>query len=523
MLNYSIIMEDTARRRPDHPAFKFMDKTLSYAQVNAAANQVANGLVAAGIKPGDKVAVSCLSLPYFPMIVFGILKAGAVLVPLNVLLKPQEIAYHLNDCDAKAYFCFEGNDVLPMGAWGHEAFEQAPGCEHFFTVTADPAAPSPFAANQTLGGLMAGQKPTFDPVQTKADDTAIIIYTSGTTGAPKGAELTNSNLMMNTVLLRDLMQYTDEDVSLLVLPLFHVFGLIVQMASGIYHGVTHVLVPKFDPGAVLQLLDTENVSVFCGVPTMYWALLNTETDADLGNISKHLRCCISAGQSIPGATLEAFEKKFQTTIIEGYGMSETSPGITFNRLDMDRKVGSVGTPFWGVSVRVVDADGNDVAQGDRGEIICQGHNVMKGYYGAPEKTADAIKNGWMHTGDVGTFDEDGYLYILDRIKEMIIRGGENIYPAEIEAMLTEHDAISLVAVIGTPDERLGEEIKACVVLAEGASASEADIIDWAKNRMAAQKYPRFVEIMDALPMTATGKILKKELKAREEGRAAAAE
>jgi long-chain acyl-CoA synthetase len=409
-----------------------------------------------------------------------------------------------------------------MGGWGFEAFENAPDCDHFFMVTADPAAASPIEGTQTLGRLMQGQSVEFDPVQTQADDTAIIIYTSGTTGAPKGAELTNSNLMMNTVLLRDLMQYQDSDVSLLVLPLFHVFGLIVQMASGIYHGVTHVLVPKFEPGPVMQLLDRENVSVFCGVPTMYWALLNTETDANLDNISKHLRCCISAGQSIPGATLTAFEEKFHTTIIEGYGMSETSPGITFNRLDMDRKIGSVGTPFWGVNVRVVDPEGKDVAPGDRGEIICRGHNVMKGYFGAPEKTADAIRDGWMHTGDVGTFDEDGYLYILDRIKEMIIRGGENIYPAEVEAMLTEHEAISLVAVIGTPDDRLGEEIKACVVLAEGAKINEAELISWAKNRMAAQKNPRAIEFKDALPMTATGKIRKKELKAREERQLAVA-
>ncbi len=512
MINFSIILEDTARRRPDHPAFKFMDKSFTYAQTNAAANQVANGLVAAGIKPGDKIAVSCLSLPYFPMIVFGILKAGAVLVPLNVLLKPKEIAYHLKDCDAKAFFCFEGNDILPMGDWGHEAFQDAPSCEHFIMITADPAASAPIEGAKTLGGLMGGQAATFEPVQTAADDTAIIIYTSGTTGQPKGAELTNANVMMNTVLLNDLMQYTDEDVSILVLPLFHVFGLIVQMASGIYHGVTHVLVPKFEPGPVLDLLDREDVTVFCGVPTMYWALLHTESDADLSNITKHLRCCISAGQSIPGATLEAFEKKFSTKIIEGYGMSETSPGITFNRLDMPRKVGSVGTPFWGVEVDVVDAEGNSVPVGERGEIICRGHNVMKGYYGAPDKTAEAIKNGWMHTGDVGKFDEDGYLYIVDRIKEMINRGGENIYPTEVEAMLTEHEAISLVAVIGTPDERMGEEIKACVVLNEGFSVTESDIIAWAKNRMAAQKYPRHVEIMDALPMTATGKILKKELK-----------
>lgn len=515
MLNYSVILEDAARRRPDHTAFKFMDKSLSYAQIDAAANQVANGLVAAGIKPGDKVAMSCLSVPYFPMLVFGILKAGAVLVPLNVLLKPKEIAYHLNDCDVKAYFCFEGNEVLPMGTWGYEAFGMAQGCEHFFMITGDPAAASPIDGTATMGAMMAGQAGTFDPAPTKADDTAIIIYTSGTTGNPKGAELTNSNLLMNTVLLRDLMDYNDDDVSVLVLPLFHSFGLIVQMASGIYHGVTHILVPKFDPTAVMELIDRENVTVFCGVPTMYWALLNTPTDADLGNIAKHLRCCICAGQSLPAATLNAFEKKFDTTIIEGYGMSEASPGITFNRLNMPRKIGSVGTPFWGVEVRVVDEHGNDVAQGERGEVVCRGHNVMKGYYNAPEKTADALKNGWLHTGDVGAFDEDGYLFIVDRIKEMVIRGGENIYPTEVEGMLAEHEAISLVAVIGVADDKMGEEIKACVVLKEGASATPEEIIAWAKERMAAQKYPRFVEIMEALPMTATGKVLKKELRARE--------
>ncbi len=218
---------------------------------------------------------------------------------------------------------------------------------------------------------------------------------------------------------------------------------------------------------------------------------------------------------MPGPTLKAFEEKFSTTIIEGYGMSEASPGITFNRLEMPRKIGSVGTPFWGINVRIVDADDRDVAQGETGEIICRGHNVMKGYFNAPEKTAHALRGGWLHTGDIGRFDEDGYLYIVDRLKEMIIRGGENVYPTEVEKMLAEHPAISLVAVIGTPDEKYGQEIKACAVLKAGASLTEDEFIAWAKNRMAATKYPRKVEFMAQLPMTATGKILKKELARRE--------
>ncbi|WP_158971224.1 long-chain-fatty-acid--CoA ligase [Chachezhania sediminis] len=514
MLNISIMLEHSARRRPGHPAIVFGDTQISYAQLDAAANQVANGMRAAGIGRGDKVAISCLNLPYFPMVFFGAAKIGAVLVPLNVLLKPKEIAYHLRDCEAKAYFCFEGNDVLPMGQWGHEAFAQVPGCEIFCAITADPAAPSPFEDTRTLGELMADRSPEYDPEPMSSEDTALIIYTSGTTGDPKGAELSQSNVMMNTMLMRDLLEYRDDDISLLVLPMFHVFGLLVQLASGVYHGVTHVMLPRFDPDLVMKTMIAERITVFCGVPTMYWALLQHDTSeiADLDVVGNALRLCISAGQSIPGATLKAFEKKFNTAIIEGYGMSETSPGITFNRLDMPRKIGSVGTPFWGVEVRVVDADGHSVPPGHRGEIICRGHNVMKGYYNAPEKTASTIVDGWMHTGDIGEFDSEGYLYVVDRLKEMINRGGENIYPTEVEKRLVEHEAISLAAVVPVPSERYGEEIKAFVVLKPGASATPEGIIDWARANMSAQKYPREVEILTELPMTGSGKVMKKSLR-----------
>lgn len=514
MLNLSVILEDSARRRPGHDAIVFGDQTLSYGQLEAAANQVANGLKAAGIGRGDKVAISCLNTPFFPMIWFGTLKVGAVLVPLNVLLKPKEIAYHLQDCDAKAYFCFEGNEALPLGAWGVEAFNAVDSCAKLFAITTSPGAPAPFDCTQTLGQLMADQSREFEPETMSSEDTAVIIYTSGTTGDPKGAELSQSNVMMNTMQLSDLMQYQDEDVSLLVLPMFHVFGLLVQFASGVYHGVTHVMLPRFDPEVVLNTMIDKRISVFCGVPTMYWALLQHDTSdiTDLSVVSDSLRLCISAGQSIPGATLNAFEEKFRTTIIEGYGMSETSPGITFNRLDAVRKIGSVGTPFWGIEVRIVDEAGHSVPTGHRGEIICRGHNVMKGYYNAPEKTANTIIDGWMHTGDIGEFDSEGYLYIVDRLKEMINRGGENIYPAEVEKRLVEHEDITMAAVIPVPSERYGEEIKACVVLTPGATHSPEDIIAWAKANMAAQKYPRVVEIMPSLPMTGSGKIMKKDLR-----------
>lgn len=517
MLNYSVILEDNLRVRPDKAMVVFDDVSWTFGEIHDAAARVATGLQALGIRPGDKIAVSCPNMPFIPIILFAALKIGAVYVPLNILLKTDEIAYHLADCSAKAYLCFEGSETLPMAAWGREAFERTPGCETLIVITANPAAPSPFADHTTLGAMVALCEPLALSHATAADDTAVIIYTSGTTGEPKGAELSHANLMINTFLLRDLMQYGEDDISLVVLPLFHIFGLVVQLCSGILSGITQVLQARFDPEAVLHTMATRNISVFCGTPTMYWALLHHEASEriDFQAIGARLRCCLSSGQSIPGPTLKAFEEKFSTTIIEGYGMSETSPGITFNRLDMPRKVGSVGTPFWGVDVRVVDPDDRPLPAGESGEIVCRGHNVMKGYFNAPEKTAEALRGGWMHTGDVGRFDEDGYLYIVDRLKEMINRGGENIYPTEVEKMLLDHPSIAMVAVIPTPDEKYGQEIKACVVLKPGVSMSADDFIAWAKSRMAATKYPRKVEFLDRLPLLATGKVQKKALVRRE--------
>ncbi len=293
--------------------------------------------------------------------------------------------------------------------------------------------------------------------------------------------------------------------------------LVVQLTAGVFAGVTNVLTARFDPETALRLMEEERVSVFCGAPTMYWALLHHQSPSirDVSMIGERLRCCVSAGQSIPGETLRAFERRFHTIIIEGNGMSETSPAITFNRFDMPRKIGSVGTPIWGVEVKVVDKNGRKLSAGETGEILVRGHNVLKGYHNAPQKTAEALKEGWLHTGDIGRFDDDGYLYIIDRVKDMINRGGQNVYPTEVEKMLYEHPAISKVAVIGAPDEKYGEEIKAYVVLRPGERISEDEIIAWAKNRMAVHKYPRRVEVVSALPVSASGKILKRELRQRE--------
>lgn len=514
MLNLAVLLEDSAREAPAKTAVIFNDIKLNYATVNAAANQVANGLASIGIRPGDKVALTCPNLPFFPIIYYGILKAGAVVVPLNVLLKGREVAYHLADSDAKAYFCFQGTPDLPMGQFGYEGFQQTPSCEHFFMITADPAGQSPIEGTMTLGQLMFGRAPAFDTVPTRPDDTAVILYTSGTTGNPKGAELTHSNMLLNARLSDTMYHSEADDVHLVTLPLFHSFGQTVQMNTGFYNKAALSLLPRFDPDAALTIMERDNVTIFAGVPTMYWAMLNhpNPDKFDLARIARNLRLAVSGGSAMPVEVMRAFGEKFGVQILEGYGLSETSPVATFNRLDRPPKAGSIGLPVWGVQVRLVDPLDHDVPQGEMGEILLKGHNIMKGYYKKPEATAEAMRGGWFHTGDLGRMDEDGYIYITDRVKDMIIRGGFNVYPREIEEVMMTHPAVSLAAVVGVPHESHGEEVKAYVILKQGQYASEEELVVWCRDCMASYKYPRIIEIRETLPMTATGKILKRELR-----------
>jgi long-chain acyl-CoA synthetase len=514
MLNLAVLLEDSAREVPTRTAVIFNDMKLPYAAVNAAANQVANGLVGIGIRPGDKVALSCPNLPFFPIIYYGILKAGGVVVPLNVLLKGREIAYHLQDSDAKAYFCFQGTPDLPMGQFGYEGFQQVDACENFFMITADPAAPSPIEGTKTLGMLMASQPPTFDTVMTSPHDTAVILYTSGTTGNPKGAELSHSNMVFNARLSDTMYPRGEHDVHLICLPLFHSFGQTVQMNAGFYNQATISLLPRFDPDAALAIMQRDKVTIFAGVPTMYWAMLNHPNPEkfDLATIADTLRLAVSGGSAMPVEVMRAFGEKFKVEILEGYGLSETSPVATFNRLDRPAKPGTVGLPVWGVSVRVVDPQDNDVPQGEMGEIVIKGHNIMKGYYKRPAETAEAMRGGWFHSGDLGSLDADGFLSITDRVKDMIIRGGFNVYPREVEEVMMTHPAVSLAAVVGVPHDRHGEEVKAYVILKPDAACDPDELMEWCKENMAGYKYPREIEFREALPMTATGKILKRELR-----------
>ena len=517
MANLSALLENSAGTYADRTAIVFGDTKLNYAQVNGAANQVANLLVERGVKPGDKVALSCPNLPYFSIIYYGILKAGATVVPLNVLLKAREVAYHLDDSDAVAYFAFEGTADLPIGEAAWDGFQATDSCKEFFLIKLDSAAPAPLEGPEHYAPLVAAQPPTFETVERDDDDTAVILYTSGTTGQPKGAELRHRNMRDNALAGKDLFGANAHtpDTYLCVLPLFHSFGQTVIQNGGFAFGGTVVMLPRFEAEPAIGLMLREKVTFFAGVPTMYWGLLGALTpEHPVAEIAANLRVAAAGGSALPVEVHKSFKERFGVTILEGYGLSETSPVASFSVFGEEPKVGSIGKPIPGVEMKLIDAEWNDVPDDPDaiGEIAIKGHNVMKVYYDRPEATAEAIQDGWFRSGDLAKKDADGYYFIVDRSKDMIIRGGYNVYPREIEEVLMSHPAVSLVAVIGVPHESHGEEIKAVVVKnKDHDDVTEETLVAWGKEQFAAYKYPRVVEFRDELPMTSTGKILKREL------------
>ena len=502
--NLATMLRESANDAPDKPLALLGEMSFSYAQVDEVSGRVASALLALGLERGDKVAVQLPNLPQFLFCYFAILKAGLVMVPLNPLLRAPEVAYHLADSDAKLLITFEsfadeavkgaaqvdgigiyvvnlpGNDVRPDGT------------KHFDEL---------YFADDTR-----------DIVPLDPGDTAVLLYTSGTTGKPKGAELTHFQLYMNCTTAGELFAFREDDVGLAVLPLFHVFGLSSVLNTTVRYGGTIVLVPRFEMPAVLEAMSSKRCTIFSGVPTMIQALLQ----ADLGDHDlSAMRVVVSGGAAIPGEVIRAFEEKFAPVVVlEGYGLSESASTTTFNRSAEERKVLSIGKPIWGVEVQVVDEDDKALPPGESnvGEIVIRGHNIMKGYYNNPEATAEAMRGGWFHTGDLAYADDDGFYFIVDRKKDLVIRGGYNVYPREIEEVLYTHPAVAEAAVIGEPDDKLGEEVVACIAVQPGAAVTAEELIAYCKERLAAYKYPREIRFVDELPKGPTGKILKKELR-----------
>ena len=519
-LNLASIIEHHARITPDKEAVVWQNVRLSYEKLNALSNQVANALREMNVGRGDNVALSCPNLPYFPIVYYGILKTGAAVVPLNILFQKREIAYHLEDSDAKAVFVFEGTDELPMAERVKEAFDEVSTCEHLIVITKNPNAPSPFGEHKTLTEITFEQSEEFETCPTKPDDTCAILYTSGTTGTPKGAELSHFNIFMNAVAAFNLhipaLDYTDglQKTCLITLPLFHTTGQTAQMNAQMFAGHRIVLLPRFEAETTLEAFRDEKINFWTGVPTMYWAILKyvEENDVDVAPFAKSLQVASSGGAPMPVETMREFTELFGCRILEGYGLSETSPIATFNHPQVDVNPGTVGQPLFGVEVKLVDENDKEVSNGEPGEVVIRGHNIMKGYYKRPEATAEAFKNGWFHSGDIGIMDENGILSIVDRKKEMILRGGYNVYPRELEEVIITHPAVSLVAVLGVPDDRLGEEVKAFIVKKKNAEITEDQMIEWCKGEIAPYKYPRYVEFREELPVGGTGKVLKRQLK-----------
>jgi long-chain acyl-CoA synthetase len=493
-LNLGSILQASADLRPDHVALRHGDHALRYAELDRSARGIATALRARGIEPGATVAIMIPNLPEFTQAYYGILYAGCTVVPLNVLLSAPEVQYHLEDSKAALLFA-------------HPLFE-APA-KAGAAAAGVPIAWAAGAGSDTVAGFAAA--PPADAVHpTLPTDTAVILYTSGTTGKPKGAELTHSNLLLNcAVVVPKLIPRAPDDVALATLPLFHSFGQTCIQNASIAAGCTFTLLPRFTPEEALAIIERDRVTLFAGVPTMYFALLHHEGPArDLSA----LRWCMSGGAAMPVEVMKAFEVKFGVEVLEGYGLSETSPVASFNMPGRPRTPGSIGYPVWGVEMAILDEKDQPVADGERGEICIRGHNIMTGYWKKPEATAETMKNGWFHSGDIGVRDENGAYAIVDRVKDMIIRGGYNVYPREIEEVLYAHPAITEAAVIGIPHEEYGEEVKAVVVLGAGHTLTEAEVIAYTREHLAAYKYPRSVAFLDTLPKGPTGKILKRELR-----------
>jgi long-chain acyl-CoA synthetase len=500
-LNLATMVHESARSDGGKPALLYDGGRMTYRELDDLSDRFAVGLQAAGLGRGDRVAVQLPAIPEFVVAYLGTLKNGSVAVPLSFLLKAGELEYHLADSGASALI-----------TWSRVAAEAGKGAaaadvDRVYAVGPGAAAGRPF--EQLLATVVPRPGPL---VQTDPGETAVIIYTSGTTGRPKGAELTHFQLYMNADTPARIFGLLPDDVVLITLPLFHVFGLESQVNCCLRFAATMSLLPRFDPVRVFEVIQRDRVTIFEGVHTMYSDLLH---HPDAGKFDlRSLRVGISGGASMPPAVLHGFERRFGIAVLEGYGMTETASTVTQNYAG-DRKIYSVGKPIYGVDVAVWDDQHRPLppGAGHVGEIVVRGFNIMRGYHNRPRETAEAFYGGWFLTGDVGYLDEDGFLFIVDRKKDLINRGGEKVYPREVEDVLYSHPGVAAAAVIGVPHERLGEEVKAYLMLKAGALATEEELIAFTRERMAPHKYPRSIEFRSSLPMLATGKIDKQALRA----------
>lgn len=511
-MNLSSQLAATAEKFSNKPAYIFNGQTSTYTELNAAVTKFASGLNKLGIQKGDHIALLLGNSPHFVIGLYGALRAGATVIPINPIYTPDEIGYIMNDGDVKAVIALDL--MIPLMEKMNAAL---PKVEHIIACDTPQGADNQMDITQlsvypkmkSFTNLIQTGELSLPEIQLGDDDTAVILYTSGTTGKPKGAMLTHKNLYSNAIDIADYLKISSEDRVIAALPMFHVFCLTVALNAPLMAGGTILIVPRFSPAEIFRVTKEHEATVFAGVPTMYNFLLQYPdgTPDDL----KSYRLCISGGASMPVALLKNFEKKFKVVISEGYGLSEASPVTAFNPLDRPRKPGSIGTNIPNVENKVVNELGEEVPVGQVGELIVKGPNVMKGYYNMPEESAHTIRDGWLYTGDLARMDDEGYIYIVDRKKDMIIVGGYNVYPREVEEVMFEHEDIVEAAVIGVPDPTFGEAVK-CYVVSKNPDLTEDELKAYCAEHLAKYKIPESIEFLEELPKNTTGKILRRALK-----------
>ena len=473
----------------------FEGKSVSYGILDACANALADALVQHGIVRGDRVALYLPNIPAFALTYLAIVRAGAIAVSINAIFKADEVRYIINDAGAKAVFTTA--ELLP-----NVPLHACP------TVINTIISEGDSTGLIALEDWLAKGSPAFRAVDMDADEIAAILYSSGTTGFPKGVMLTHGNIDSNTLTAAKYSDMQPDDRVAVFLPLFHVFAQNYIMNGAFQRGAALVLFRRFIPDVVLAGIAKERVTLFFAVPTIFIALMNTiGIEADVASV----RYWFSAAASMPQEISRRWHERFGRPIFEGYGLTECAPFAAYNHL-REHRFGAVGTAVEGFALGIVDENDAEVARGQWGEIVIRGPGVMKGYWGKPADTAHALRGGWLHSGDIGTMDDDGYVFIVDRVKDMINVSGFKVWPAEVENCLYQHPAIKELAVYGAPHPQKGESVRAAVVLRDEASATPEEIIDYCRDRLAVYKAPERVDIVAVLPKSATGKILKRVLR-----------
>ena len=502
MVLYDIIARG-AREHPERPAILFRDGATTYGELADQVNRLASALKGLGIGPGSRVALLLPNCPPFVASYYASTALGAVCVPVNPLLKPAELTYIWGDSDVKVVIA-----ATPMLPAALEVQKAVPSLQTIVGIGSREETPEGVV---TLAELISGGDPSSpDTGAIREDDPAVCIYTSGTTGRPKGALLSHRNLTVNCRQITEVLRFDQNDNFLCVLPLFHSFAGTVCQNAALYGGARTTILEQFIPGRVLDSIEKHRITIFAGVPAMFGALLQYPPDREYDLSS--IRLCVSGGAPMPVALMQAFEQKFKTIIIEGDGPTECSPVTSVNPPEGIRKPGSVGLPLPGVEIKIFDDGDRELGVDEVGEIVVRGENVMLGYHNQPEETAQAMSSGWYHTGDLGKIDSDGYVFIVDRKKDMLIVGGLNVYPREVEEVLYAHPAVQDAAVVGAPDPVRGEEVIAVVSLKPEKEAGDRELIRFCREQLANYKVPRKIIFRDQLPRGGTGKVLKRLLR-----------